>query len=91
MQEGDTVEENTRMFALLNLALADAAIVSWECIYAYNYWRPITAIQEADTYGNAATAPDPTWTPLLETPLFPEYVSGHGSFSAAAATVLARF
>jgi hypothetical protein len=71
--------------------LADAAIVSWDCKYVYNYWRPITAIQEADTDGNQDTIADPAWTPLLATPPFPEYTSGHSTFSGAAASVLAFF
>jgi len=89
--QGNTLEENARLFALLNIALADAAIVSWDCKYVYNYWRPITAIQEADTDGNPETTADPSWTPLLATPPFPEYTSGHSTFSAAAAIVLAHF
>lgn len=83
--------DHARLFALLNLALADAAIVSWDCKYEYNYWRPITAIQLADQDGNALTQPDTSWMPLLETPPFPEYTSGHSTFSGAAAAVLADF
>ncbi len=81
--------EHARLFALLNLALADAAIVSWDCKYEYGLWRPITAIALADQDGNPLTQPDPTWTPLLPTPPFPEYTSGHSTFSGAAAAVLA--
>jgi hypothetical protein len=66
------LEENARLFALLNIALADAAIVCWDAKYLYNFWRPITAIQEADTDGNPLTEGDPGWTPLLPTPPFPE-------------------
>jgi len=87
----DAIERNARLFALLNIALADAAIVSWDCKYVYVYWRPITAIQEADADGNPATTADPSWQPLLPTPPFPEYTSGHSTFSGAAATVLAYF
>jgi len=87
----NSTERNARLFALLNIALADAAIVSWDCKYNFNLWRPITAIQEADTDGNEATRPDRNWTPLLETPPFPEYTSGHSTFSGAAAVVLASF
>jgi hypothetical protein len=83
--------ETARLFALLNLALADAAIACWDAKYAYDWWRPITAIRMADTDGNPATESDPTWTPLISTPPFPEHVSGHSTFSAAAATVLAKF
>ncbi|MBL8899996.1 MAG: phosphatase PAP2 family protein [Planctomycetes bacterium] len=86
-----SVQENARLFALLNIALADAAIVSWDCKYVFNLWRPITAIQLADTDGNLYTQPDTNWTPLLATPPFPEYTSGHSTFSAAAATVLKGF
>ncbi|HEV8713102.1 MAG TPA: vanadium-dependent haloperoxidase [Candidatus Binatia bacterium] len=89
--QGNTLAENARLFALLNIALADAAIVSWDCKYVYNFWRPITAIQEADTDSNPETTADPSWKPLLATPPFPEYTSGHSTFSAAAAVVLARF
>ena len=88
---GLSVDENARLFALLNVALADAAIVAWECKYAYNLWRPITAIQEADSAGNDAVTQDPAWEPLLFTPPFPEYVSGHSTFSAAAAAVLTHY
>lgn len=87
----NTLEENARLFALLNFALADAAIVSWDCKYTANFWRPITAIQEADTDGNDATTADREWAPLLDTPPFPEYTSGHSTFSAAAAVVLSDF
>ena len=89
--EGNSLTDNARLFALLNFALADAAIVSWDCKYTFDYWRPITAIQLADMDGNAKTEPDPTWTPLLPTPPFPEYTSGHSTFSGAAAVVLAHF
>jgi hypothetical protein len=88
---GNTIEDNARLFALLNIALADAAIVSWECKYIYNFWRPITAIHEAAKDGNPETSPDIEWMPLLATPPFPEYTSGHSSFSGAAAVILARF
>jgi membrane-associated phospholipid phosphatase len=91
VNEGKSLAKNARLFALLNIALADAAIVSWDCKYIFNLWRPITAIQLADQDGNPATAPDPAWMPLLETPPFPEYTSGHSTFSGAAAVVLASF
>ncbi|MBK9383805.1 MAG: vanadium-dependent haloperoxidase [Planctomycetes bacterium] len=89
--QGLSLSENARLFALLNIAMADAAIVSWDCKYVYGFWRPITAIQLADTDGNPFTAANPAWTPLLATPPFPEYSSGHSTFSAAAAGVLRRF
>lgn len=90
-QTGLTVGEEARLFALLNMAMADAAVVSWKAKYEYSYWRPVTAIREADTDGNPLTIADPSWTPLLVTPPFPEYTSGHSTFSGAAAAVLKGF
>lgn len=86
--DGMDVHETARLFAMLNTALADAAIVAWDAKFTYDLWRPITAIQNGDLDGNAATIQDPTWTPLVTTPPFPEYVSGHSTFSGAAATIL---
>ena len=83
--------ETARLFALLNLALADAGIACWDAKYAYDWWRPVTAIRAADTDGNPHTEADPSWTPLVSTPPFPEHVSGHSTFSAAAAAVLSEF
>ena len=90
-QQGNTLLQNARLFALLNVSMADAAICAWDNKYAYSAWRPITAIRLANEDGNPLTDPDPTWTPLLTTPNFPEYVSGHSTFSGAAAEVLADF
>jgi hypothetical protein len=87
-QEGNSVAENARLFAELNVALGDAAIVAWNAKYDYNFWRPISAIQAADTDGNDQTTADPNWTSFLVTPNFPEYVSGHSTFSGAAADIL---
>jgi hypothetical protein len=90
-QRGTTLEENARLFALLNIAEADAAIVSWDCKYRFEFWRPITAIRNSDLDPVVETEKDADWTPLLTTPPFPEYTSGHSTFSAAAAVVLAAF
>ena len=89
--QGNTLEQNARMFALLNLALADAAICAWDAKYAFNFWRPVTAIRAGDTDGNDATVADPAWSSFITTPPFPDYTSGHSTFSGAAARVLARF
>jgi membrane-associated phospholipid phosphatase len=80
--------ENARLFALLSLTVADAAIVSWDNKYSYNCWRPVTGIQHADVDGNPSTAADPGWLPLIATPPFPAYTSGHSTFSASAAKIL---
>ncbi len=83
--------ENVRLFALLNLTLADAAISCWEAKFHYYYWRPIDAIREADADGNPETIADPDWTALIFMPPFPDYTSGHSTFSRSAATILAGF
>ncbi len=87
----NTLEENARLFALLNLAMADAAICAWDAKHTFHNWRPITAIRLADMDGNPDTTLDEFWSPLIATPPFPDYVSGHSTFSGAAATVLAMF
>src|SRR5262249_11169111 len=88
---GTSLAQNARLFALLNLALADAGIASWDCKFKYNVWRPIEAIRKTDPRAPAETRGDPEWTPLLATPPFPSYTSGHSTFSGAAAAVLANF
>lgn len=85
---GLSLAENARLFALLNIAMADSAIAVWDAKYEFNLWRPVTAIQQGDADGNDLTMGDPGWLPLLSTPSFPEYVSGHSAFSSAAAEVL---
>ena len=81
-----------RMFAAVDMSEADAIISVWHAKYLYGFWRPITAIQLADTDGNSATIADPSWAPLLTTPPYPEYVSGYsgltGSFTKALADTL---
>jgi hypothetical protein len=90
-QRKNTLAENARLFALLNVSLADAGIICWVIKFTHGFWRPVTAIAQADEDGNPDTEPDPDWTPLLETPPFPAYISGHSTFSGAAAEVLASF
>jgi hypothetical protein len=85
------VADSARLFASLNVALADAAIVCWTVKYDVDFWRPVTAIHNGDIDGNALTFADTSWMPLINTPPFPEYTSGHSTFSGAAATVLTAF
>jgi hypothetical protein len=82
--------EQARLFGLLNMALADGYIGSFETKYLYNYWRPVTAIREADADGNPRTSADLTWTPLLPTPPIPDHDSAHSVEGGAAAEVLRR-
>jgi hypothetical protein len=86
-----TLSENARLLALLNVAMADAVIACWDAKYTFVFWRPITAIRLASTDGNPATTEDSAWTPLLVTPNFPEYPSGHATVSPAAAAVLGTY
>ena len=86
-----TLIENARLFALLAITVADAAIVSWDIKFAYNNWRPVTGIQHADIDGNPDTAADTGWLPLIATPPFPAYSSGHSTFSSSSARLLAHF
>lgn len=88
---GNSLAENARLFALLNVALADAGIAAWDAKYAYDYCRPVTAVGNAAGDGNDLTEADPAWTPLIATPPFPSYTSGHSTFSAAGAAILADF
>jgi hypothetical protein len=83
-RRGLNIVASARAFALLDTAAADALIACWRAKYDYAYWRPVTAIRLADTDGNPATAPDPGWTPLVPTPPYPEYTSGHACITGAA-------
>jgi hypothetical protein len=76
------IVEAARMFAAVDMSVADALISVWYAKYVYGFWRPITAINLADTDGNPATVADPTWTPLLANPPYPEYPSGYNVFNS---------
>ncbi len=85
------IGESARMYALTETALADSQIACWESKYFYNFWRPITAIRLGDQDGNRATRPEADWQPLINTPNFPEYPSGHASTSGAITRMLRLF
>jgi hypothetical protein len=85
------VGKSARLFALANMAMADAAITAWDTKLFYATWRPITAIQLGDTAGNPATAGDPTWQPLIVSPPYPEYTSGANNVTAAITRILRSF
>ena len=82
--------ESARLFGLLNMALTDGYIGTFEQKYVYNFWRPVTAIHRADEDNNPATAPDPTWQPLVTTPPIPDHDSGHSVEGGVAAEVMRR-
>jgi hypothetical protein len=87
--QGNTLEENARLFALVGIAQADATISCWENKYHYDHWRPVTAIRAAETDGNPDTAADENWSTFITTPNHPSYSSGHSTVSGASGAVLA--
>jgi hypothetical protein len=103
-QENNTVADNARMFALINIAMADAGIQCWGVKYRDIFWRPIVAVRRAAEDGNPNTVADPNWSPLGAprsnplpgehvnfTPPFPSYTSGHATFGGAAFKIMADF
>ena len=96
------IVDSARFFAMENLAAADALIGCWNDKYYWQFWRPITAIREANTDGNPATQADPTWLPLFDpaigvpppplvTPPFPDHPSGHCCATSAFVHTLQNF
>jgi hypothetical protein len=84
------LQSAARMFALLNMALADSYIAGWDGKFHYDLWRPYTAIRAAAGDGNAATEPDTQWEPALATPPVQDYPSTHSALGSAGAIVLAH-
>jgi Ricin-type beta-trefoil lectin domain/PAP2 superfamily len=85
------IGDSGRMFALVNMAMADAFITAWNTKLFWNFWRPETAIQLGDDDGNPQTQGDPDWRPLIISPNYPDYTSGATSLSGAVTTMLANF
>jgi hypothetical protein len=77
-----------RLFALVTMAASDALIAVFDAKYTYNFWRPITAIRNADQTNNDRTPRDAAWLPLGDTPMHPEYPCAHCITSAAVAAVV---
>jgi len=80
--------DNARLFALVNMAAADAYVAVFDGKYTFNFWRPITAIRNGDLDGNDATDADSGWLPFVDTPMHPEYPCAHCITASAVATVL---
>jgi hypothetical protein len=78
------------MFAAVDISMADTIGAVWYAKFKYHWWRPITAIQEAASDGNAATDADATWTSLIPSPPYPDWVSGLCSVYGAAGRALTR-
>jgi hypothetical protein len=92
LQHNLTTAQSARVFALLNLAIADSVIAFYDAKYIYNFWRPVTAIRAADTDNNPETLVDPNWLPEVgNTTPDPSYPGAHAVISAAGATVLISF
>ncbi len=85
---GRDVTDNARLLALAAMAMDDGLIAVFDAKYAYNLWRPVTAIRNGDLDGNRATDRDPGWTPFIETPMHPEYPCAHCIVSGALGAVL---
>jgi hypothetical protein len=80
-----------RLLALLNLAMADAAVTSWDSKVHYFVWRPVTAIREGENDGNPNTAGDPAWQSLINNPNYPDYTSGANNLTGAATKSMELF
>ena len=83
--------DRARLFALVAFAAADSQISVYETKYLYNYWRPVTAIQNGDSDGNRWTRGDAGWTPFIQTPPYPDYSSGANCFTASITNVIRHF
>jgi hypothetical protein len=81
---GRDVADNARLLAVAAMAMDDALIAVFDAKYTYNFWRPVTAIRNAD-----GDARDPGWTPFIDTPMHPEYPCAHCIVSASLGAVLA--
>ena len=86
---GLSLVENARLFALVNMAATDSFISVFDAKYAFNFWRPVTAIRNGDLHGNGAITRDSGWMPLIDTPMHPEYPCAHCISSSAVGAVLA--
>ena len=83
--------DSARLFALANMAMADAFITAWDSKKFYNFWRPLTAIREAANDGNPDTEADATWQPLINNPNYPDYTSGANNLTGAVTRTLSLY
>jgi len=90
-QQGVSLVDNARMYAMLYLTAADALIAVWDDKAERLFWRPITAIREAGTDGNPRTEPQADWLPLIPTPPYPDHPSAHNGLSASIVKTLEQF
>jgi hypothetical protein len=90
-QQGLTLVENARLYAMLYMTGADALIAVWDDKAYWSFWRPITAIREAGGDGNPETQPQADWTPLVATPPYPDHPSAHTGISGSIVKTLQQF
>jgi len=83
--------QSARLLAMTYVSYEDAIVACFDAKYYYAFWRPYTAIQDADTDGNPFTTPDPNWMPLVVTPGHPEYPAAHGCGAGAFSVTVAHF
>lgn len=91
MANGNSLSQNSRLLALVDLAMADSLIAAWADKRFYNFWRPITAIQLGDADGNNNTVGDPAWTPMVTTPPYQDHTSGANNIAGSATRALSLF
>jgi len=89
--ENLSIGDNARLFALLEMSMADAGITAWDSKVAFSFWRPLTAVRHGNDDTNPDTVGDPTWEPFANTPNYPDQSSGANAFTAAATRTLALF
>ena len=87
----DNISDSSRLFALITISMTDAIITAWESKRHFMLWRPVTAIQEGEDDGNKHTDGDVNWRPLINTPPYPDYISGANAATWAAMRALKRF
>jgi len=91
LERGLNLGDSARLFALASIASADAVMTAWDSKKFFNFWRPLTAIQEGNNDGNPRTAGDPAWQPFINTPPYSDYTSGANNLSGSITRVLQLF
>ena len=89
-RRGFDISDSARLFAAVDMSVADAVRACWDCKLHFGFWRPITAIRLAGEDGNPATEADPAWEPLIATPPYPDYTSGLNAVVGALTQALTR-
>ena len=85
---GRDLVANAWLYACAATGMDDATIAVMDAKYAYRFWRPLTAIRNGDQDGNDATEREAGWSPLIETPMHPEYPCAHCINGAVLAELL---